>query len=108
FTTRDAIRAGEIAEKLDQLNASRQQEEARTVAEIEAFMEADAARREPYCLVLEGEGWHRGVIGIVATRVGERYPGRALVIAREGATGEAHGSGRSIHAFHLPEALEHE
>ena len=37
FTTRDAVRAGEIAQKLDQLNASRQQEEARTVAEIEAF-----------------------------------------------------------------------
>ena len=108
FTTRDANRAGEIAEKLDQLNASRQQEEARTVAEIEAFMEADAARREPYCLVLEGEGWHRGVIGIVATRVVERYHRPALVIARDNASGEAHGSGRSIPAFHLLEALEDE
>jgi single-stranded-DNA-specific exonuclease len=54
--------------------------------------------------VLDGEGWHRGVIGIAATRVVEKYARPALVISRE--NDEAHGSGRSIPAFHLLDALE--
>lgn len=58
-------------------------------------------------MVLEGEGWHRGVIGIAATRVVERYSRPALVVARDtGENAEAHGSGRSIPAFHLLDALE--
>jgi single-stranded-DNA-specific exonuclease len=67
-------------------------------------LDGDQALREAYCIVVEGEGWHRGVIGIVATRVVERYHRPALVISIEG--GEAHGSGRSLRAFHLLEALE--
>jgi len=59
---------------------------------------------EAYCIVVDGEGWHRGVIGIAATRVVERYHRPAMVIAREG--DEAFGSGRSIRAFHLLEAVE--
>jgi single-stranded-DNA-specific exonuclease len=54
--------------------------------------------------VIDGEGWHRGVIGITATRVVERYGRPTLVISRNGE--EAHGSGRSIRAFHLLNALE--
>jgi single-stranded-DNA-specific exonuclease len=54
--------------------------------------------------VVDGEEWHRGVIGIAATRVVERYCRPALVISRAG--DEAHGSGRSIPAFHLLNALE--
>jgi single-stranded-DNA-specific exonuclease len=53
---------------------------------------------------VDGEGWHRGVIGIAATRVTERYGRPALVISKE--AGEAHGSGRSIPAFHLLEGIE--
>src|SRR5262249_43939002 len=60
--------------------------------------------REAYCMVIEGDGWHRGVIGITATRVVERYGRPALVLARDG--DESHGSGRSIPAFHLLNALE--
>ena len=55
-------------------------------------------------MVIDGEGWHRGVIGITATRVVERYGRPALVISRDGE--EAHGSGRSIRPFHLLNALE--
>src|ERR1035438_2305189 len=55
-------------------------------------------------MVVEGEGWHRGVIGICASRVVERFGRPALVIARDGE--EAHGSGRSIPGFHLLDALE--
>jgi single-stranded-DNA-specific exonuclease len=57
-------------------------------------------------MVIDGEGWHRGVIGITATRVVERHGRPALVISRDGNTEEAHGSGRSIPAFHLLNALE--
>jgi single-stranded-DNA-specific exonuclease len=53
---------------------------------------------------VDGEGWHRGVIGITAARIVERYNRPALVISRDGA--EAFGSGRSIRAFHLLEAIE--
>lgn len=106
FTVRDSARAAELAQKLDQLNSERQRQEQRVVQEILEQLDGDSAQREPYCLVLDGEGWHRGVIGIVATRVVERYGKPALVIARE--NGEGHGSGRSIAAFHLLDALEHE
>jgi len=55
-------------------------------------------------LAVDGDGWHRGVIGITATRVLERYNRPTIVISREGE--EAFGSGRSIRAFHLLEAIE--
>ena len=104
FTVRDAVRAGEIAERLNQLNAERQQEEARILAEVHAQLDSDAALRQAFCIVVDGDRWHRGVIGIAATRVVERFGRPALVLARE--QGEAYGSGRSIPAFHLLEALE--
>jgi single-stranded-DNA-specific exonuclease len=107
FTCRDTKPAQEIAAKLNQLNAERQNEEARIVKEIQERLDGDAAQREPYCLVLDGDGWHRGVIGIVATRVVERYGRPALVLARDLDSGEAYGSGRSIAGFHLLNALEH-
>ena len=104
FSVRDEARARELAARLDQLNAERQQEERRIVEAAFQRLEEDRALRESYCLVVDGEGWHRGVIGIVATRVVERYNRPTLVVSREGE--EAHGSGRSIHGFHLLDALE--
>jgi len=104
FTCKDAARCKEIAEKLNQLNLERQQEEQRIVAEIEEQLAAEPDLTGKYCMVFDGEGWHRGVVGIVASRVVERTGRPALVIAREGE--EAHGSGRSISAFHLLDALE--
>jgi single-stranded-DNA-specific exonuclease len=104
FTVRDEARARDIAAHLHQLNGDRQLEEARIVAEIHKRVEEDPALREAYCMVLDGENWHRGVIGICATRVVERYCRPALVVSCDG--DEAHGSGRSISAFHLLDALE--
>src|SRR5579859_292652 len=104
FTCKDPARCKEIAEKLNQLNLERQQEEQRIVAEIEELLAAEPDLSGKYCMVFDGEGWHRGVVGIVASRVVERTGRPALVIAREGE--EAHGSGRSISAFHLLNALE--
>ncbi len=104
FTSKDLERCREIATKLDQLNTERQAEEARIVADIDAQLAAEPDLSGKFCMVLDGEGWHRGVVGIVASRVVEKTGRPALVIAREGE--EAHGSGRSIKAFHLLEALE--
>jgi single-stranded-DNA-specific exonuclease len=104
FSVKDANRARELAFKLDQLNAARQEEERRIIKAIEERIAADPALCESYCIVVDGEGWHRGVIGIAATRVVERYHRPAIVIAREGE--EAFGSGRSIRAFHLLDAIE--
>ena len=104
FTEKDATKAADIAIRLNQLNGDRQLEEQRIIEEIQRKVEASPEMREAYCLVLEGEGWHRGVIGICATRIVERYRRPTLIFACE--EGEAYGSGRSIEAFHLLEALE--
>ncbi|HEY7096699.1 MAG TPA: single-stranded-DNA-specific exonuclease RecJ [Terriglobales bacterium] len=104
FSVKDPERAREIANRLDTLNAERQEEERRILDAIQERFEAEPALHEAFCIVIDGEGWHRGVIGITATRVVERYCRPALVISRDGE--EAHGSGRSIHAFHLLDALE--
>ena len=104
FTERDAAKAAEMALELNQLNGNRQQEEQRIVEEIHAKIDESAELRDAYCMVIDGDSWHRGVIGICATRVVERYHRPSLVFACEG--GEAHGSGRSIPAFNLLEALE--
>ncbi len=104
FTCKDPERCREIAQKLDQLNSERQNEEARIVAEIEAQLAAEPDLTGHFCMVFDGEGWHRGVVGIVASRVVEKTGRPALVVARDGE--EAHGSGRSISALHLLDALE--
>jgi single-stranded-DNA-specific exonuclease len=104
FGAKDADRARLLAGKLDRLNAERQEEERRILRSIEERIAADPALCEAYCIVVDGEGWHRGVIGIAATRVVERYHRPALVISREGK--EAFGSGRSIRPFHLLQAVE--
>jgi single-stranded-DNA-specific exonuclease len=104
FSVKDVDHARLLAGKLDRLNAERQEEERRILRSIDERIAGDPALCQAYCIVVDGEGWHRGVIGIAATRVVERYHRPAMVISREGE--EAFGSGRSIRAFHLLEAVE--
>jgi single-stranded-DNA-specific exonuclease len=104
FSVKDADRARLLAGKLDRLNAERQEEERRILLSIDERIAGDPALCEAYCIVVDGEGWHRGVIGIAATRIVERYHRPSIVISRDGE--EAHGSGRSIRPFHLLEAVE--
>jgi single-stranded DNA-specific DHH superfamily exonuclease len=104
FSVKDMERARHMAARLDRLNAERQDEERRIMENIERRLEAEPALREAYCVVVDGDGWHRGVIGITATRVVERYGRPTLVVSREDE--EAYGSGRSIPAFHLLNAIE--
>jgi single-stranded-DNA-specific exonuclease len=104
FSVKDPARARELAAKLDHLNSDRQEEERRILRAVEERFTGDPTLSDAFCIVVDGEGWHRGVIGITATRVVERYNRPTVVISRDGA--EAFGSGRSIRAFHLLEAIE--
>jgi len=99
--TTDAARATAIAEELDAANAERRFTEQRILFEAEAQVR-DLGERPAY--VLAGEGWHPGVIGIVASRIVERYHRPALLIALTD-DGTGTGSGRSIPAFDLLGAL---
>ena len=93
-----------LAAELEALNRDRQAVEERisreAVETIEAWPEARRARR---AYVLAGEGWHEGVIGIVASRLVERYHRPVVLIA--GTDGDWKGSGRSIPSFDLHEGL---
>jgi single-stranded-DNA-specific exonuclease len=104
FSVKDAARARELAAKLDHLNSDRQEEERRILRAVEERFTGDPTLSDAYCIVIDGEGWHRGVIGITAARIVERYNRPTVVITRDGA--EAFGSGRSIRAFHLLDAIE--
>ncbi len=104
LSVKDVTRARELASKLDQLNTDRQEEERKILRAVEERFAEDASLADAYCIVIDGEGWHRGVIGITATRIVERYNRPTLVISRDG--DQAYGSGRSIRAFHLLEAVE--
>jgi single-stranded-DNA-specific exonuclease len=103
FTTKDSQRAEAIAQKLEQLNTDRRATEAAALAEILSQLDQEHFHRSR-CLVIDGDGWHRGVIGILASRVVERTGKPTLVLAHE--DGEAYGSGRSIPSFHLLNAIE--
>jgi single-stranded-DNA-specific exonuclease len=104
FTTRDKARAAELAAKLERLNRERRETEATALVAIEARLASDAELAADRLLVVDGDGWHRGVIGILASRVVERTAKPAIVVSVEESV--AYGSGRSIDGFHLLNALE--
>lgn len=96
----DASQAHSLAQLLDQHNQDRREEEARIVQAATGEVEASAAHQEAYVLVVYHESWHPGVVGIVASRLVERFGKPAIVIGSDGK-----GSGRSIPAFHLHQAV---
>src|SRR6185312_7639732 len=106
FLTRDADRASELAEKLNRLNDDRRATEAKAIEAIEARLEPLRQTDGEFmaeCIVLDDPEWHRGVLGILASRVVDKTGRPALVLTHE--DGHAHGSGRSIAGFHLLDAL---
>jgi len=103
FTRAGPAEAQQLALKLNRLNTERQAAEQAILAEIEERIERQPEAFSGPCLVVEGEGWHRGVIGIVASRLVDRFHRPTLVISVESGTG--YGSGRSIEQFHLLDAL---
>jgi single-stranded-DNA-specific exonuclease len=98
----DEATARALAEELDRENAARQEIERRILDEAteDARARVEAGARG---LVLARDGWHAGVVGIVASRIVERFHRPAVLIALEDGSGK--GSGRSIEAFHLYDAL---
>jgi len=106
FLTKDPSRAHELAEKLNQLNDDRRSTEASALESISKQLEHLRGTGEQFpaeCIILDDLSWHRGVLGILASRVVDRTGRPALVLTHE--EGQAHGSGRSIEGFHLLDAL---
>jgi len=93
-----------LAEQLDAENLRRQQEEADIVSEARKIVETDLEVGSRTVLVVAGEGWHRGVIGIVASKLVDAFHRPAIVISTDGDL--AHGSCRSIPSFNMLAALE--
>jgi single-stranded-DNA-specific exonuclease len=110
--TADDDRAEAIAEELDRLNGDRRHTEQRILFEAEGLVAATDAAREEAGLgpspayVLAGEGWHPGVVGIVASRIAERHHRPVVVVAFAEGADTGTGSGRSIPAFDLLGGLD--
>ena len=91
-----------IANEIDAENAARQQTEQRITMEACTLIEKNGYNYDRV-IVVSGEGWHSGVVGIVASRITEKYGKPAIVLASDGDV--AHGSGRSISGFSLYNAI---
>jgi len=99
-----AVEARELAEQLNTENVRRQQEEAEIVAQARKIVETDLEIGSRTVIVVAGEGWHRGVIGIVASKLVDAFHRPAIVLSMDGDV--AHGSCRSIPSFDMLGALE--
>ncbi len=96
--------ARDLAQQLDLENVRRQKEEAAIVAQARRMVETDLEVGSRTVIVVAGEGWHRGVIGIVASKLVDAFHRPAIVLSKDGDV--AHGSCRSIPSFNMLAALE--
>ncbi|MFH1791780.1 MAG: single-stranded-DNA-specific exonuclease RecJ, partial [Candidatus Omnitrophota bacterium] len=103
--TGNRLEADNIAGLLNKENKTRQKIESRILEQALSRIEKEVNFKEHLILVVAQEGWHSGVIGIVASRIQERFYRPTVMIALEGDTGK--GSGRSIENFNLFAALKH-
>ncbi len=105
LTTSNSEEADRLAQLLDQENKARQQEEKNLLKQALQAVEREINFNRDRVIVVAGDGWHEGVIGIVAQRLVEYFMRPAFVIAFDGESGK--GSGRSVKGFHLFHGLEH-
>lgn len=103
LTTNDLNRACRIAADLEAFNAERRDLESWILRECLSFIDHQINLEEEPVLVVDGEDWHIGVLGIVASRITDYYSRPTIVISRRSDLG--HGSGRSPEAFNLHQAL---
>lgn len=96
--------AGLLSEELNLMNENRRAEEARIIEDVSRQLESDPSILRERVLVVSGEGWHHGVIGIVAARLLEKYGKPVLMISVE--NGEARGSARGIDGFSIYKLLD--
>jgi single-stranded-DNA-specific exonuclease len=104
FTTDDEIEAGNIANSLNQANIRRQEVQEEIFNLAVQIIEGDNRYNKEKVLVVQSEGWHHGVIGIVASKLVDKYNKPAFVISVDG--DKAVGSGRSINGFNLFSTME--
>ena len=102
FDTRDTEEARRLAIHLDTRNEERKVVQ-QQIIDLAVAELADNAKQSSHVAVIAGEGWHRGVIGIAASKIAERINRPCVVFSIEGDV--AHGSGRSIAAYHLLDGL---
>lgn len=96
--------AGLLSEELNLMNENRRAEEARIMEDVSRQLESDPSILRERVLVVFGEGWHHGVIGIVAARLLEKYGKPVLMISVE--NGEARGSARGVDGFSIYKLLD--
>lgn len=106
FLTGDPARARALAEQLQAFNMERQKAEAEIIRLILEECTRNPVEDCHSALVFWAQNWHKGVLGIVAARLVERFHRPAFVLSENSEDGLATGSGRSIRRFHLLEALE--
>ncbi|MGB6087221.1 single-stranded-DNA-specific exonuclease RecJ, partial [Parvibaculum sp.] len=108
LTTENELEAHALAEELNVMNAERQAIEAQVLeqalAQVDERLSASRANTPPPLIIASGRGWHPGVIGIVASRLKDRYERPSLVIALD-EKGEGKGSGRSLTGVDLGRAV---
>jgi single-stranded-DNA-specific exonuclease len=97
-------RALEIARRIEALNQQRREEQDRILAEAIERVTAEGSEEKPV-IVVSGEGWHKGIVGIVAGQLAERYHRPTFVFSIDPESGIYHGSARSIPGFHLANAI---
>lgn len=101
----DEDEAKELANRINEANASRQATETQIFNQAVQIAESVENRKYDRILVIEGDGWHTGVIGIVAAKMVEKYSKPCLIISKQ-ESGPAKGSGRSVPGFSLYDALK--
>jgi single-stranded-DNA-specific exonuclease len=106
FLTDDANTALSLATQLHELNQERRETEDEIVRAILEECSRAPVGDDQFSLVFSGKAWHKGVVGICASRVVERFNRPAFVLSQDEESGLTSGSGRSIPVFHLLEALE--
>jgi single-stranded-DNA-specific exonuclease len=106
LTTGDAARAGELAASLDEENRARQALEREIFDEAVAMVEASGGVARRCSIVLASLDWHPGVVGIVASRLVERYYRPTILVALGAAAGLGRGSARSIHGVNVYDAIK--
>jgi single-stranded-DNA-specific exonuclease len=105
LTTGDLEEARGLAQQMNQENCRRQATEQLMIKEIEEIIESRRAIKDQKSLVLGSTTWHRGILGLAASRLADRLARPVFLFSMEGET--AHGSGRSPEGFNLFKALEH-
>jgi single-stranded-DNA-specific exonuclease len=106
LSTDDPAEAAELAAELDALNASRKEVEKEVQEAAVAHIERESNQADAPCLVVAADGWHPGVIGIVAGRLRERYRKPVIVIGIDRAADVGKGSGRSQPGVNLGRAVQ--